>query len=234
MTARPALRRSALAGLGALGAAMVAAPAPALAQVVPLPSPVAGVVDPLVSPLAPVVPGAVDAVISPAPTPVKDAAGAITAPLKPAAPPNNTPPTTASGSGPQPTAADPGTQLPAAPAPPANAPVSATSATGVTALPMLSPRAADALLAGRFGPAANPLTLFGAPQIAPALSPLLAATDPKPTVALPANSSQLISDPVPVPTGGVPGLLVAVAAGLVAAAAGAQISELRERRIATA
>jgi hypothetical protein len=229
---RTAVRRSAVVGLGALSALALAAPAAAL-SVGEAVEPVAGVVDPLTGPLQPALEPVVEAaapVVEAAPAPVQEvaqeAAPAPAAPAPAAAeqPAAVAPPPAPSGSAPAP-----------APAPaPADPAVVATGVvgSGMASMPSSFSGSATNLegFSGRgagFGTAANPMSLFGAPQVA--MAPQLSEEIPSPLAVTAAGGSLVDVLPVGAPDG-VPGALVAVACTVVAGAVAAHVAALRTRR----
>lgn len=251
MPARTAVCRTAAVGLGAVGALVLATPAAALDAPVlgTVAGPVAAVVDPLLTPLAPVADPTTETVVPV----VEEVVAVVVPPAPPTAPapgdpqPKTTAPTQpaptrdgAAQPGPQPAAGQPG---PAAtvgdttPAPPAADPTVTTASvggTGFAAWPgsiMAIEGLAARTGAGGVGTAANPMSLFGAPQIAMAPQPEAAASVAPPSVFTPAGGQ--IPDLVPVGAPeSVPGLLAALACTVVAGAAAAHVAALRSRRAA--
>lgn len=238
MTARTAVRCTAVMGLGALGAVMLAAPASALDSL-PLEAASASTVtaaDPIIAPLMQLVEDAgpaaepvVEPVVEAAPEPVKGAVQGLTGqkqppPADPPTKPGDTGTTNNTGKGSTNEVAGPADPNPATNA--ANTTVPAAG-TGVAAFP---PSIASVEgLAGRtgFGTAANPMSLFGAPQVATA--PALVSSVQEPLTYTPAGAE--LPDLLPIGTpDSVPGFLAALACTVVAGAAGAHVAALRARR----
>lgn len=240
MSSRTAVRRSAAVGLGAVAALALAAPAHALEVGTTLEQatePVAAVVDPLTAPLQPA-----EQTVEEAAAPVEEAA----APVVEAVAPQQE-----AGTPPQPTDPKTGTETPA----PKNETPARTPAPGVPAQPVADqgqvagagtasmPGSFTASASGLegfsgrgagFGTAANPMSLFGAPQVAtpPALAD---ASIPTPLAVTAAGGELADALPVAVPEG-LPGALVALAATVVGASVAAHVAALRARRegVATA
>ena len=249
--ARTAARRTAVLGLTALGALVLAAAASAVD--------VGGAVEQLAPGVTQQPDGTfrneagqlVDAAgnLLPIPTPpplpplpptVEEAVKQVQEAVLPAAPPPaNAPPqnggSPAANTGAPATTTPPAAQPQAAGAPAAAAPagavtVTATSIGGVGFA--AAPSSLSSLSGGSFGvgtgTAANPMSLFGAPQVAlpPTLDAGLVAA---PQVFTPAGTA--LPDLIPVGTPeSVPGYLTALACAVVAGAAGAHVAALRSRR----
>lgn len=255
MTRRTAVRRSAVLGLGAVGTLLLAAPASALdvgaaVQQVAEQAPAAAVVDPLTAPLQatdPALDPVLDPVIDPvleaaepvvqaAPEPVRQPVQQVVAQVRGEAVPagdGSPTPTDAPPAGPPAPAAQV-PQQPAAPtAPGAPAPAPA-GGTGVAAMPSSFTRSATGLegFGGRgagVGTAANPMSLFGAPQVATV--PQLDIDLPTPLAIEPAGARFADVLPVDAPEG-LPAALVALACTVVAGAVAAHVAALRSRRTA--
>ena len=242
MTRRTAVRRSAVLGLGAVGSLLLAAPASALdagstVQGVVDQAGVA-VVDPLTAPLQGTALEPVEPVVEAAPAPVQQAVGAVTGQQAPAAgeDPKVTPPPTGGGA-PAPAETPQQTGAPATTGTPAAQGTAATTAaggTGVASLPSGFSGSTAGLegLSGRgagFGTAMNPMSLFGAPQVASL--PQLDTSLPTPLAITPAGG--VLADVLPVEAPeGLPAALVAVACTVVAGAVAAHVAALRTRRAA--
>lgn len=234
MIARTAVRRTAALGLGAVGVLVLAAPASALevaSTVEQVAEPVAGVVDPLTAPLQEAgvpVPPEVEQTIATVEKTVAEVTGQQPAPAPPPAQPG-----TSGSESPQQT----GGPAPAEPAPAAPAPAAPAADQAVTAASVggtgfaASPGSIAALdrasgFSSGVGTAQNPMSLFGAPQVA--LAPLPDAALTAPEVFTPAGGA--LPDLIPVGTpDSVPGYLAALACAVVAAAAGAHVAALRSR-----
>ena len=231
MTPRTALRRTSVLGLGALGALALAAPASALDAGTAVDA-ATQVVDPLTAPLQPTVEEVLAPVVEQAPAPVKDAV----APGGPA-------PTAPTGTDPQTVPGGSGQPGPGAPADSSTPPAAggqarvdsgapAAGGTGTAAMPSSFTASSAGLegLTGRgagFGTAANPMSLFGAPQVA---APLAVSEQlPTPLAVAPAGGALADVLPVDAPEG-LPGALVALAATVVAGTVAAHVAALRTRR----
>lgn len=258
MTHRTAARRSAVVGVGLLGA--VALAGTAQAQTVPAPGATltavtgaaAPVVDPLTTPLNQVPPAVAPA--DPVTQPVLEAVQQVTQTLNGLAPTGGNPPAPTPGPGggtptaPTPPAGNPGTagggqpagpaaQPPAAQQPAGQQPVQQAAAGGggygvasvpdslvrkLNALEQFSPRAG-------FASAANPMSLFGAPQVASLPPAVTADLLPTPLAVRPAGGALEQA----LPAGAereLPAVLVAIALTAVAGAGAAQVAVLRARR----
>lgn len=240
MSSRTAVRRSAVVGLGALGALTLSAPAYALdatlvEQAVDTTSEaVAPAVDPLTSPLRPAAEGTVTA--------VTEATGPVTGDAAPGPTGGGTPEQVGGPAPEQP--AQPVTPADETPAAPTPAKRTATTApaqqkaagVGVASMPSSLARSLSAPAypsmssAGGFGSASNPMSLFGAPQLAP---PVQTSELPAPLAITPAGGELADVFPVDAPAG-LPGALVALACTVVAGAVSAHVAALRSRREATA
>ena len=243
MIARTAARRTAVLGLTALGAVVLATPASAVdvggvvEQLPPgitrdatgqLVDALGNPVDEQGNPLAVPVP--------PLPAPVEQAVQAVKDAVAPAAPAPKSapPPQTQPAQSPPATSAQTATPQTAAPqqaAPPAGGTVTATSIGGMGFAAAPSSIAGFDYAAFRSGSgfASNPMSLFGAPQVAlpPSLDDLGSAIAPQ--VFTPAANALPDLIPVGAPES-VPGYLAALACAVVAAAAGAHVAALRGRR----
>lgn len=242
MTRRSVVRRTAVLGLGAVGSVLLAVPAAALeagsvVQDVAEATPVAGVVDPLTAPLGatpdildPVLEAA-GPVVEAAPEPVQQAVAVVTGEQGPAGEEPTVVPTTPQGEAPAPTTPQPPagtTVLPQSQGAPAVVP----GGTGVAAMPSSFTASSSGLegFGGRgagFGTAMNPMSLFGAPQVATV--PQVDTSLPTPLAITPAGGELADLVPVGVPDG-LPGALVAVACTVVAGAVAAHVAALRTRR----
>lgn len=240
MIARIAARRTAVLGLTALGAVALATPASALdigGAVEQLPP---GITRDATGQLVDAAGNPVDEQGNPLPVPippaleqtvqaVKDAV-APAAPAPNSAPPQSTPPQSAPPeTAPQTAAAQ--TAAPQQAAPPAGGTVTATSIGGMGFAAAPSSIAGFDYAAFRSGSgfASNPMSLFGAPQVAlpPSLDELGSAIAPQ--VFTPAGNA--LPDLIPVGTPeSVPGYLAALACAVVAGAAAAHVAALRSRR----
>lgn len=250
--ARTAARRTAVAGLAAVGALVLAAPASALdvggavEQLAPgvTQQPdgtfrnqagqlvdAAGNLIPVPLPPPPPLPPAVQ-------QPVDQVKEAVL-PAQPAPPPNGTPqeqpqqqqPQTDPQTGAPATQPQPAAAPPADAAPPAEGTVTATSIGGVgfAAAPGSIAALDRAAFSAGSGTAANPMSLFGAPQVAFPPSLEAAPSVAAPQVFTPAGTA--LPDLIPVGTPeSVPGYLTALACAVVAGAAGAHVAALRARR----
>lgn len=243
MSSRTAVRRSAAVGLGAVAALALAAPAHALDAGTTLEQatePVAAVVDPLTAPLQPA-----EQTVEEAAAPVEEAAAPVIEAVAPqqeaGAPPTEVDPKTgnetpASNNGsPAETAGNPAPGVPAQSA----AAQGELAGAGTASMPGSFTASASGLegFSGRgagFGTAANPMSLFGAPQVA--TPPALADSSIPTPLAVTAAGGQL-ADVLPVDAPeGLPGALVALAATVVGASVAAHVAALRARRegVATA
>ena len=239
MTVRTAARRSAVLGLGALGALALAAPATALDAPAPVGdalAPVTSVVDPLTAPLQSTVAPAVEPAAAPVAAAVEETVASVsgTAPADTGAPVVTQPP---AGGG---TTTTPGGQAPQTTTPPAQQPAGAApggapaaGGAGVASMPSSFTRTATSLEGfsagagtGGFGTAANPMSLFGAPQVATA--PVLGSDIPTPLAVTPAGGALADVLPVDAPDG-LPGALVALASAVVAGTVAAHVAALRSR-----
>lgn len=250
MTSRTAVRRSAVAGLGLVGA--VALTGTAQAQTVPspggvVPGAVQGIVDPLTTPLSGTIAGAVrqaQPLVDQAPAPVPGVVQQVTTPLTgpaptgpqpPVAPPATTAPGGTQNKPPQspaqpPAAQQPPTQAPAVAPAPGPAP---TGGFGVASMPDSLARKINTLEqfspGSGFASAANPMSLFGAPEVAPTLPAVTAEVLPTPLAIRPAGAGLEGALPVRA-VQDLPAVLVAVAFTAVAAAGAAQVAVRRGRR----
>lgn len=239
MTTCTAARRSAVIGLGLLGA--VALSGTAQAQSAPVPqTPVSGVVDPLTTALS----GAVDSavaqaqpVVDQAPAPVPGTVKQLTAKPPAPAPTNDTPPTTTPGPGgtsDTPPGQQPANSQPPAQQAPAQQPAVAdpTGGYGVASVPDSLVRKLNSL--EQFSPgtglatATDPMSLFGAPQVAPQPA-VTAEMLPTPLAVRPAGND--LAQVLPIRAAQeLPAALVAIAFATVAGAGAAQVAALSGRR----
>ncbi len=237
MTTRTAARSSAVLGLGALGALVLAAPASALdaaALTEQVTAPVDATVQPLLAPLEQTAAPVVDA----APAPVQDVVQTVTGSAPPGGgpvpgpgpgtpreePPAEQPENTTGGGAPAPASRGETT----APQPPRNPVLARTEApagAATASMPSSFIAGTGSQLTGGFGRAAEPMSLFGAPQVAP----LGAETLPDPVTAVPAGGALLDAFPSGAPAG-LPAALVAVACTVVAGSVAAHVAALRARR----
>jgi hypothetical protein len=229
VTTRTAVRRSALVGLGALASMALAVPASALdagSALEETTATVAGVVDPLTAPLTTGVVEETAPVVEAAPAPVQEAVAGTTT----TAPSSGEPAPTGGPSG---TTTAPRNDAPAAGGAqaPAAAPAPEAAGAGVASMPG-SFRSASGLegFGGRgagFGTAANPMSLFGAPQVFTPTS--LAGDLPTPLAVAPAGGA--LGDVLPVKApDALPATLVALACTVVAGTVAAHVAALRSRR----
>lgn len=252
MSTCTAARRSAVIGLGLLGTVALAGTAQAQSAPSPagaLPPAVAGVVDPLTTPLngaVAAVAAAAQPVVSQAPAPVQDLAKQATssltgppgtAPAPPGAPPGGTSTTPPKQAPQQQPAAKPAPASTTASASTTTTTAAPTGGTGVASMPDSLLRKLNALEqfnpGSGFANASNPMSLFGAPQIAPT-APVVAADQlPTPLAVRPAGAG--LDSVLPVRAAqDLPAVLVAIAFTTAAAAGAAQVAVLRGRRTGAA
>lgn len=244
MTTCSAARRTAVVGLGLLGA--VALSGTAQAQTAPSPAgPLAPVVDPLTAPLGSAVDGVLaqaQPVVDKAPPPVPGTVKQLTSAPTGPAPTNDKPPATTPGPDPAGTPGAPPAQPPAdttqqAPStqPPGQQPAVADPAGGygVASVPDSLVRKLNSL--EQFSPgtglatAADPMSLFGAPQVAPQLPAVTAEMLPTPLAVRPAGND--LAQVLPIRAAQeLPAALVAIAFATVAGAGAAQVAALRAGR----
>ena len=252
MIDRHAARRTAVLGLAAAGAFALAAPASALGIGDPVPAgaqvnpdgtyvldgklfDAAGnlIKEVAPAPVAPVVEGPVNT--------VQETVGTLTAPAQqpPAAtPPQGSPPQEQPQSQPQQQPqSQPQTQPQGASSPPAGAPAGTVTATSLSGVGFAAaPGPIGSLSRSGFGVgsgmAANPMSLFGAPQVAFPSTLDTAPSVASPQVFTPAGAGAALPDLIPVGSESVPGYLTALACAVVAGAAGAHVAALRGRRTA--